>query len=67
MSKKEFVKESNGMRNGKPIYCTVNGWDCDYYKDGVCYIANPIEDCEDFAFFFDSWEEYDACGDDNEE
>lgn len=55
-----MTKESNGLHNGKPIYCPVNGWDCPYYEDGICYVEDPIDDCADFGDFWESWEEYDA-------
>lgn len=54
-----MIKESNGTRNGSPIYCPVNGWDCPYFKSGICYIADPITECDDFATFFESWEDWD--------
>lgn len=40
------------------VYCPVNGWDCPYYKEGECKIENPIEECDDFAFFWDADDEY---------
>lgn len=52
--------ESDGMRNGEPIYCPVNGIDCPYCDENlVCHIADPMEECDSFYFFWDSWEEYD--------
>jgi len=51
----------NGERNGEPIYCPVNGWDCPYWREnGKCVIDNPMEDCDDFAFFWDDWDDYDS-------
>lgn len=47
------------------IYCPVNGWDCPYYKSGLCTIENPIENCDDFAVFWDEDDDYVA--DDEEE
>ena len=47
-----------GTYNGGTTYCTVNGWDCPYYKNGVCHIDDPIEDCDDFGTFFESWEDW---------
>ena len=64
MAKQDF--ETNGMHNGKPIYCPVNGWDCPYYGDGICHINDPVEDCTDFTFFFESWEEWEECDGDEE-
>ena len=35
----------NGERNGEPIFCPVNGWDCPYWREnGKCVIDNPMED-----------------------
>lgn len=55
--------ETDGTRNGEPIYCPVNAYgDCPYCDHcNVCHIANPLEDCDDFGWFWDSWEEYDNC------
>lgn len=54
--------ETDGKRNGNYIFCPVNAiGDCPYCdKKGVCHIANPIEECDDFGAFWDSWEEYDG-------
>jgi len=41
----------------KKIYCSVNGWDCPYWrKDGTCSMekeegVHPKEECDDYAFF----------------
>ena len=50
------VHESDGTHKDETVFCPVNGWDCPYYEDGVCYIKNPIEDCDDFGSIFESWE-----------
>ena len=43
----------------KKVYCTVNAWDCPYFKkDGTCVIENPIKECDDFAFFWDEDDDY---------
>ena len=52
------IKETNGTHKGETVFCPVNIWDCPYYKDGICYVADPIEDCDDFGFVFGSWEEW---------
>lgn len=52
------IKETNGTHNGETVFCPINGWDCPYYEDGICYVADPIEDCDDFGFVFGSWEEW---------
>ena len=46
----------------KVVYCPVNGWDCPYYKKGLCTMYpefNPLEECDDFFFFWDGSEEED--------
>lgn len=52
------IKETNGTHKGETVFCPVNGWDCPYYEDGVCYVADPVEDCDDFASVFGNWEEW---------
>ena len=46
----------------KVIYCPVNGWDCPYYNaDGSCTMypeADPIDECDDFTFFWDRDDDY---------
>lgn len=46
--------------NDEPVFCPVNGWDCPYYKNGRCHLdgGDPMEDCDDFASMFESWEEW---------
>lgn len=39
------------MRKGK-IYCPANGWDCPYYKNGECGLESPIDECDDFMYFW---------------
>lgn len=55
------IKESNGKHNGETIYCPVNecgGLDpCPYCdRNNVYYIEDPMQDCDDFIYFFGSWE-----------
>lgn len=39
-------------------YCPVNGWDCPYWrKDGSCALENPVENCDDAAWWEDAWED----------
>ena len=59
MSKKDW--ETDGTRNGQKVFCPVNAYtDCPYCdKEGVCHIADPIEDCDDFAAMWESWEDWD--------
>ena len=54
------IKETDGYHNGEPIFCPVEGCDCPYYDNGLCFIRDPMEDCDDFASMFDSWEEWEA-------
>ena len=38
------------MKTKKHIHCPVNGYDCPYWnKNGLCSLADPMEDCDDFA------------------
>ena len=50
------------MQIVKHIHCPVNGWDCPYYTDENhpcrCTLANPMEDCDDFATFWDEGDDY---------
>lgn len=52
----------SGTYNGEKVFCPVNGWDCPYYYDGICKMddGNPMEDCDDFASMFESWEEWES-------
>ena len=52
------VKETDGYHNGEPIFCPVNAWECPYYDNGMCFIRDPMGDCDDFASMFDGWEEW---------
>ena len=46
----------------KHIHCPANAWDCPYYTDEGhpcrCTLENPMEDCDDFAFFWESEDDY---------
>lgn len=59
MSKKDW--ETDGYRNGEPVYCPVNAYDdCPYCdRQGLCHIADPVADCDDFACHFETWDEWD--------
>lgn len=61
--------ETDGMRNGQPIYCPVNAYgDCPYCDQcNVCHIKDPLEDCIDFGTIWESWEEYDSCAPENDD
>lgn len=54
-----------GTYNGDYTYCTVNAYgDCPYCDQcGICHIDDPIEDCDDFAAFFENWDEWLDCDD----
>lgn len=47
-----------GHMRKKKIYCPANGWDCPYYKKGECGIENPIKECDDFGYFWDTDDDY---------
>ena len=55
-----YRNAKEGIYKGETTYCPVNGWDCPYYKNGVCHIENPQEDCEDWGCCFESWEEWES-------
>lgn len=56
-----------GTYNGQTTYCPVNGWDCPYYQKGVCHVDDPVEDCDDWIFFFSSWEEWEEANEEVDE
>lgn len=57
MSKKKL--ETDGMHNGNIIYCPACDFECPYCDThGVCRIADPIEDCDEFVSYFESWEDW---------
>ena len=54
------IRETDGCHNGEPIFCPISGYDCPYYDNEMCFIRDPMEDCDDFAFMFHNWEEWEA-------
>lgn len=47
------------------IHCPCNGYDCPYWKDGICSLyseeenwADPMEECSDFGMFWDFGDDY---------
>lgn len=47
----------------KHIHCPANGWDCPYFKhNGTCALvdegADPMDECDDFAAFWDREDDY---------
>lgn len=57
MQNKNF--ETDGFRNGQPIYCPVNGHSCPHFYNGICRKNDPIKNCNDFVLFFKSWDDWD--------
>ena len=49
-----------GLYNGEPTYCPVNAYgDCPYCDHrGICNIDDPMEDCSDWAEYYDSWDDW---------
>ena len=54
-----------GTYNGDTTYCTVNAYgECPYCDQcGVCHIDDPMEDCDDWGAFWESWEDWLAADD----
>ena len=47
------------------IHCPANGYDCPYWKNGICSLyseeenwADPWEECSDFGMFWDEGDDY---------
>ena len=43
------------------IHCPANGWDCPYWKDGICTLYpehDPRTECDDFGAFWDGGDDY---------
>lgn len=45
------------------IHCPVNGWDCPYWKNGICTIEDPYSECDDFATIYNEDDEWICDGD----
>lgn len=55
--------ETNGYHNGQPVYCPVNctASDCPYCDShGLCHLAAPFDDCDDFSMFWADWDAWEA-------
>lgn len=54
-----------GTYNGDYTYCPVNAYgDCPYCDQmGICHIDDPMEDCDDWGAFWESWEDWLAADD----
>ena len=53
------------------IHCPANGYDCPYWKDGICGLwskkegyVDPYGECDDFAAFWDKDDDYIDYGED---
>lgn len=53
------------LENKGHIHCPSNGYDCPYWKDGICSLysaeenwADPWEECSDFGMFWDKGDDY---------
>lgn len=53
------------------IHCPANGYDCPYWKDGLCGLwseeenwTDPLEACDDFGYFWDEDDDYIDYGED---
>ena len=46
----------------KHIHCPVNGYDCPYWKNGLCELDNPMEECDDFASVWSEGDDYTCDG-----
>ena len=49
-----------GTYNGDCTYCPVNAYgDCPYCDQcGICHIDDPLEDCDDWGTFWESWDDW---------
>lgn len=56
----EIYWETDGTHNGEKVFCPVYAYgDCPYCDQcGQCHIENPIKFCDDFASFFETWEDW---------
>ena len=52
--------ETDGTHNGYTVFCPTCAYgDCPYCdQEGICHIANPVEECDDFGAYYESWREY---------
>ena len=53
------------------IHCPANGYDCPYWKNGLCGLwskkegyADPLAECDDFGAFWDKGDDYIDYGED---
>lgn len=52
--------DTNATHNGENVFCPVNAYgDCPYCDQcNLCHIEDAPENCDDFAIFFPSWDEW---------
>lgn len=70
----EFVSrmpKTETRENKGHIHCPCNGYDCPYWKKGICSLyseeenwADPLEECSDFGMFWDEGDDYIDYGED---
>lgn len=60
----KVIKETDGThynpitKKDEIIYCPTNEFTCPYYQDGVCYIKDPTEECDDFISYYPTWKDW---------
>lgn len=54
------IDDTPQTKRTKRIYCPCNGFDCPYYQysNGECGIDDPINECDDFAYFWEEDDDY---------
>lgn len=54
------VNDTDATHNGQNVFCPVNAYGACFYCDqcNLCHFANPVEGCNDFSTFFDSWQDW---------
>lgn len=67
----EMKKEEERIKNRGHIHCPANGYDCPYWKDGLCGLwseeegySDPLIECDDFGAFWDEGDDYIDYGED---
>lgn len=68
----EVITTKEPINNSKGhIHCPANGYDCPYWKDGLCGLwseekgySDLYEECDDFAAFWDEGDDYIDYGED---
>lgn len=60
--------ETDGTHKGYTVYCPACAYgDCPYCdQKGICHIEDPVEECDDFGAYYESWEEFEASASYNE-